>query len=177
LESEHPKNSRGTPNLAGSELLPRISYFFPDFDITFGYIKQYKKKMKQIKLFEEFMDSPKYSGMATNPSDGGEYVTCIYSDGGWNAAGILTPDQEKYVQDLQRKDPGVTVEYISVNGSGSFLFLSGLGGGFQICNDGDMYDSKDGFVCPILSYKLYVMSSGGHTVNFQIIDPKDIFNL
>lgn len=134
--------------------------------------------MKNIKLFEQFTeDAREFGGMTTKPSDGGEYVTCIYSDGGWNAAGILTPDQEKYVQDLQMKDSGVTVEYLSVDEPGSFLFLSGLGGGYQICNDGDMYDSKDGFVSPIISYKLYVMSSEGHTVGFDIIDPKDIFDL
>jgi hypothetical protein len=134
--------------------------------------------MAHIKLFEQFMgDTPKSAGMSTKPSDGGEYVTCIGSDGGWNAAGILTPDQEKYVQDLQMKDSGVTVEYLPVDKPGAFLFLSGEGGGYQICNDGDMYDSKDGFVSPILSYKLYVMSASGHTVDFDIIDPKDIFNL
>ena len=134
--------------------------------------------MAHIKLFEQFMeDAPEFGGMATKPSDGGEYVTCIYSDGGWNATGILTPDQEKYVQDLQMKDSGVTVEYLPADKPGAFLFLSGEGGGYQICNDGDMYDSKDGFVSPILSYKLYVMSANGHTVDFDIIDPKDIFNL
>lgn len=135
--------------------------------------------MENIELFESFMgDNMESSGVATKPSDGGEYVTCIYSDGGWNAAGILTPDQEKYVQDLQMKYPEeVTVEYIPVNGSGSFLFLSGLGGGYQICNDGDRYNSNDGFVSPIISYKLYVMSSEGHGVGFDIIDPKDIFKL
>jgi hypothetical protein len=135
--------------------------------------------MAHIKLFEQFMgDTPESAGMATKPSDGGEYVTCIGSDGGWNAAGVLTPDQEKYVQDLQMKYPDeVTVEYLPVEGTGSFLFLSGLGGGYQICNDGDMYDSNDGFVSPIISYKLYVMSANGHTVDFNIIDPKDIFDL
>lgn len=135
--------------------------------------------MSHIKLFEQFMgDSPESAGMATKPSDGGEYVTCIASDGGWNAAGVLTPDQEKYVQDLQMKYPDeVTVEYLPVNGSGSFLFISGVGGGYQVCNDGDMYDSQDGFVSPIISYKLYVMYADGHTVGFDIIDPKDIFDL
>jgi hypothetical protein len=135
--------------------------------------------MAHIKLFEQFMgDTPESAGMATKPSDGGEYVTCIGSDGGWNAAGILTPDQEKYVKALQMKYPDeVTVEYLPADKPGAFLFLSGLGGGFQICNDGDMYDSKDGFVFPILSYKLYVIYAGGHTVGADIIDPKDIFDL
>jgi len=135
--------------------------------------------MAHIKLFEQFMgDTPESSGMATKPSDGGQYVTCIGSDGGWNAAGILLPDDEKYVQDLQMKYPDeVTVEYLPVDSTGSFLFLSGLGGGFQICNDGDMYDSNDGYVYPILSNKLYVMYADGHTVGADIIDPKDIFDL
>ena len=135
--------------------------------------------MAHIKLFEQFMgDTPESAGMATKPSDGGEYVTCITSDGGWNAAGVLTPDQEKYVQDLQMKYPDeVTVEYIPVDGTGSFLFISGVGGGYQVCNDGDVYDSQDGYVSPIISYKLYVMYADGHTVGFDIIDPKDIFDL
>ena len=135
--------------------------------------------MSHIKLFEQFMgDTPESAGMAAKPSDGGEYVTCIGSDGGWNAAGILLPDDEKYVQDLQMKYPDeVTVEYFPVDSTGSFLFLSGLGGGFQICHDGDMYDSKDGYVYPILSNKLYVMSANGHTVDVDIIEAKDIFDL
>jgi hypothetical protein len=131
-------------------------------------------KQKHVKLFEQFMDGGTESGTPAS----GQYATCISSDGGWSAVGILFPEQEKYVQELQDLyGDEILIVRIPANEDGAFIALDGEGGGFKLFKDGDRYQSNLGYVFPILQGKMFIASAAGHTVDFDIVDPSKLKNL
>jgi hypothetical protein len=66
------------------------------------------KNLKHVSLFESFGDETPNVPQGHSKygeSGSGQYATCISSDGGWSAVGLLSADQEKYVQELQEMYP------------------------------------------------------------------------
>ena len=139
------------------------------------------KNLKHVSLFESFDgETPNVPQGHPNhmESEAGQYATCISSEGGWSAVGILSADQEMYVKELQDMYPEeITVEKIPADEEGSFIVLDGEENRFVLFKEGDVYRSNDGFVFPIISDKMFVALANGHTVDFDIVDPSKLKDL
>lgn len=125
------------------------------------------RRQKHINLFESFK-----SGGSAFRSRGSNYVTCITSEGGWSAVGMLSPSQEKYVNQLDPR--GVTIEEFRCDSDSDFVVQDGESGNFMLVRDGDVYRSNYGSVFPILNGKMFVCMAAGHTTDCDIIDPSEL---
>ena len=130
-------------------------------------------RTKHISLFESF-GSERYEESKFR-SKGSNYVTCITSEGGWSAVGMLSSSQEKYVNQLDPRTIDV-VEFQS-DSDGDIVVQDGETGEFRLIRNGERYITNYGHPFPILFNQMFVVRSAGHTTMCDVIDPSELSNL
>ena len=122
--------------------------------------------MQHVRLFENF----RMGGMAPLM-----YATCIASDN-WSAVGMLSSADEKMIADYERSNPGeLSIEKFPIQSDGEFIILSGSGE-WKPCKDGDTYDSKNGYVFPILNNGQLFVGHTGAEADFMIMSLSDLMS-
>jgi len=129
--------------------------------------------MKNIQLYESFMDSPK--------TPGGKEIICLMSEGGWMGVGSIIPGEEAYIKKLLSGGwDSVEMQTLHVPDAEGIVVLRGGTNTFEFLESGSVLNLQEGedFVFPLLlPGKFFCYTAAGHTTDAVLLPTPELARL